>query len=161
MMGKRIIENEDENSKELQTLKQHLEKQDGVLAKQDEAIKGIEKALVEIKFLLSGSLMGKTKGLIEMFTELSHKLDEWISKVEHAEKWRLRFIEGEKERKEMVAKKRMTEEERAHQESLKDKDIEAKYKEIEALKKSNAIKNWIAVALALVGVLKWLFDYFK
>lgn len=152
-MGKRPIENEDENSKELQTLKQHLEKQDGVLERQDTAIKGIEKSLDEIKFLLSGSIMGKTKGLIEMFNELSHKLDEWISKVEHAEKWRIRFIEGEKERKDMVAKKRMTEEDRAYQESLKDK-------EIEALKKSNTIKNWIAAAAVVGSVIKLLFDFY-
>lgn len=154
-MGKRPIDLGDENSKELQTLRDHLNKQDETLAKQDQAIKGIEKMLEEIKFLLSGSILGKTKGLIEMFNELSHKLDEWINKVEHAEKWRIRFIEGEKERKDMVAKKRMTEEDRAYQESMKDK-------EILALKRSNIVKNWITGGTIVVAVLKMVFDiYFK
>jgi hypothetical protein len=145
-MAKRVEEHHDENSREMQTIKEHLDKQ-------DKAIGAMEKKLDEVLILLGGSIIGKTKGLVEVVDELAGSLEQWSAKFIHAEKWRVKFVEGEQERRAMVEKKKQVEEDREYQAQLKDK-------EIQTLKRSNVIKNWIAAAAVVATVLKYLWDHF-
>jgi hypothetical protein len=145
-MAKRVEEHHDENSREMQTIKEHLDKQ-------DKAIGAMEKKLDEVLILLGGSIIGKTKGLVEVVDELAGSLEQWSAKFIHAEKWRVRFVEGEQERKAMQEKKKEVEEDREYQAQLKDK-------EIAALKRSNQIKNLVAAAAVAVTIIKFLYDHY-
>jgi hypothetical protein len=145
-MAKRVEEHHDENSREMQTIKEHLDKQ-------DKAIGAMEKKLDEVLILLGGSIIGKTKGLVEVVDELAGSLEQWSAKFIHAEKWRVKFVEGEQERRAMVEKKKQVEEDREYQAQLKDK-------EIQTLKRSNVIKNWIAAAAVVATIIKFLYDHY-
>jgi hypothetical protein len=144
-MAKRVEEHHDENSREMQTIKEHLDKQ-------DKAIGAMEKKLDEVLILLGGSIIGKTKGLVEVVDELAGSLEQWSAKFIHAEKWRVKFVEGEQERRAMVEKKKQVEEDREYQAQLKDK-------EISALKRSNQIKNLVAAAAVALTVIKFIYDH--
>lgn len=152
-MSKRPIDQNAE-SKEMETIRQHLNRQDEVLKTQGANIQAMQKTLDELVILISGSVIGKTKGLVQIVEELSVSLETWSARFMHAEKWRERFVAGEKERKEMQEKKRQTDDDRTYQETLKDR-------EIAALKKSNIVKNWIAAAAVIGSIAKMIFDYFN
>lgn len=145
-MAKRTEEHHDENSKEMQTIKEHLDKQ-------DKQIETMAKKMDEVLILLGGSIIGKTKGLVEVVDELAGSLENWSSKFIHAEKWRVKFVEGEQERRTMVEKKKQVEEDREYQTQLKDK-------EISALKRSNQIKNLVAAAAVALTVIKFIYDHY-
>lgn len=141
----------DYNDKEVEALREHMRQQ-------DERFTKMEKKFDEVLILLGGSLIGKTKGLVEVVDELSVSLENWTSKFAHAEKWRIRFMEGEAERKAMIEKKKETAEDRAYQEELKDKEIAELRRANEASRKANRIKNWIAAAAVAFTILKYIFD---
>jgi hypothetical protein len=145
-MAKRFDEHHDENSREMDTIKQHLDKQ-------DKQIESMGKKLDEVLILLGGSIIGKTKGLVEVVDELAISLEDWSTKFIHAEKWRVKFVEGEQERRNMVEKKKQVEEDREYQAKLKDK-------EIAALKNSNRIKNWVAAAAVVASIFKFIYDHY-
>lgn len=151
-MSKRPIDQNAE-SKEMETIRQHLSRQDEVLKVQGKNISDMQKTLDELVMLISGSVMGKTKGLVQVVEGLSESLEQWSQKFMHAEKWRERFVAGEKERRDMKEKERQTKDDRVYQEHQKDK-------EIAALKKSNVVKNWITGAALVGSIAKMLFDYF-
>jgi LPS O-antigen subunit length determinant protein (WzzB/FepE family) len=145
-MAKKIDEHHDENEREMQTIKNHLDKQ-------DRHIETMQKKLDEVLILLGGSLIGKTKGLVEVVDEISTGLEKMISDFSHAEKWRQEFKSAQADNAERNEKKRQIAEQREH-------DAKQKDKEIEALKRSSRIKNMIAAAAVVATVLKYLWDHF-
>lgn len=146
-MTKRLDENRDERDKEMSTIKAHLDQQ-------DEKIDNITKKMDEVLIILGGSLIGKTKGLVEVVDEISGSLEDMIGKFQHAENWRRDFKAAQADHELRNEKKREVAAQREYEAAQKDK-------EIAALKKSNIAKNWIAVAAVVGSIIKFLFDYYS
>lgn len=124
------------------------------LDRQNSTIDNISKTLTEIQFLLTGSVLGKTDGIVQVVEKLSVTLDDWVTKFIHAEKWRLDQKAKQEEFKEDIKSRREREAQRLFDEKLKDK-------EISELKRSNTIKNWIAAAAAVGAIIKFIFERYQ
>ncbi len=119
-----------------------------------EQLEGQEKKIDEVLILLGGSVIGKTKGLVEIVSTLSLNLDDMISKFQHAEKWRKSFKEAQDANEARNEKRRQLVEQREHEMALKER-------ELAALRRSSMIKNWIALGSGVAGfAIKQLWDYF-
>lgn len=153
MAAKKTEEHHDENEREMQTIKNHLDKQ-------DKQIETMGKKLDEVLILLGGSLIGKTKGLVEVVDEISNSLEEMITKFAHAEDWRVKFKAAQADHEQRNEKKRQVAEQREFDAVLKDKEIAELKRANEASKRANIIKNWIAAAAVLGTILKYLFDHY-
>lgn len=145
-MAKRFDEHNDENEREMQTIKVHLDRQDKQIA-------DLSKKLDEVLNLLGGNVLFKTKGLVEVVDQISSSLEDMIGKFEHAEKWRRDFKSAQAEHEQRNQKKMEVADQREH-------DAKEKAKEIEALKRSNRIKNWIGAGAIAGGILKLIIDHY-
>jgi hypothetical protein len=146
-MKRQINEHDDEYEKEMNTIKAHLDKQ-------DKQIETMTKKMDEVLILLGGSLIGKTKGLVEVVDQISNSLEDMIGKFEHAEKWRTDFKAAQVDNDMRNQKKREISEQREFESQQKDK-------EIAALKKSSTIKNWVAAAAVIGSIIKLIIDHYR
>lgn len=138
-------QNSEHNDKEVQAIREHMKQQ-------DERFSKMEKKFDEVLILLSGSLIGKTKGLVEVVDEISTSLEDMITKFAHAEDWRVKFKAAQVDHEARNEKRKQLAEQREYEAQQKDK-------EIEALKRSSKIKNWIAAAAVAASIAKYIFDH--
>lgn len=146
-------QNSEHNEKEVQAIREHMKQQ-------DERFSKMEKKFDEVLILLSGSLIGKTKGLVEVVDEISTSLEEMITKFAHAEDWRVKFKAAQVDHEQRNEKKRLVAEQREFDAVQKDKEIAELKRANEAIKRANLIKNWIAAAAVAATVLKYLWDHY-
>lgn len=98
MSKRQTNESDYETDKELNSIKAHMDKQ-------DKSIQALTDNVQEIKFLLSGSVMGKTKGLVQLVDEISTSLENMVGQFLHAEKWRRDFKAAQADNAERNEKK--------------------------------------------------------